>query len=901
MPAIIKPENDFRIYIGPHHLHYNWSGLNLGATFAAGLFAQRTTTATQSSGATTLTVNAVASWPTVGGVWVGPNGSGESWEYERFPSRVTTTLTVERESSTDREHNGVHTSGAKVFCFYPVTTNDGTLNITDECDDTVSAITWRGTASGVLAPQHVLRNGHVVVVTLSENGGAYTIFLVGFVQNPQITDDYGSNARWTFDIVSSAALVAEEEASGVRVGNADLADAGSASSSVELVLPFDERFSGDFTAAAPDLSAASAIDDDLSTIWIAEHFTGTDIWYTASNSDPENNYTLRFEHLYLNPPPAAGPGARFIGMSVMSNASIRGMALNSANGGVGPNGCEIWIFNGPGDVSPGHRIFLVEDEEVFNRLNPLVGDATIYEWREFFAHILPIGGEFWLRLGELNMWQARVRWGTGNGNVQHPDAPSRTWTGATVTAPALGQTMRYRHNITSGTAAARWQTGYIRHTGYNIDDDDPIWIMVALPGLGLTLAQSMTSTVPGNGEFLYINGPDDKWSTDGLPASGTLFVGDEKIAYSSKTESYVVLAASSARGSGGTTATAHNAKDEVYVMDGSTPTDAYLIKSVGWNGGASTIYPKWFKIYTSNLIDNVRTPDDTDYVNDWTLRVNVTNNTASSYTHALSNIRVKHVLIEIMSMTTDPARPRLTEINALVDSSLHNAAQWLAADTSAGALISQILQTAGIWSGAISHSGTATLSETTTATDNAWTVVTDIAEYSGSLVSVARDSKFVISANPFWTGTPTVVTTWNRTSASTVQKSFRRNSPVSQVILPWKTPSGSSSGKIYYPQLPGRGTRLEKTETLYASSSAAEGAARRLYFMRLYPFEANVTAAGQVVDKRAGEAHQMVWQFTGDMQPLERLYLCLSADHRLEDGFWSSSFRLMQYGHESNF
>ena len=898
MAAITLPENKFRVYIGPHHLHYDWSALSTGATFAAGLFAQRTTTG-QASGATTLSVSAVANFPaTNGGVWVGPNGSGEAWEYESYATRSGTTLTVTRESTTDRDHNGVHTNGAKVFFFYPVTSNDGRLSIVDEIDDTMSAITWRGSISGVLAPQHVLRNGHVVVVTLSQNGGAYTIALVGFVDNPQMTDDHEGIAEWSFNVVSSAALVAEVEASGVRVGDADLADAGSASASTELVLPFDERYNGDFTAASPDLGAGSAIDNDLKTLWIAEKFTGTDIWYTASNGDPENNYTLRFSHLYLNPPPAAGPGARFIELAVTANAYIRGMALNSANGGVGPNGCEIWIFNGPGDVTVGHRIFLVEDESVFSELNPLVGDATIYERREFFPHILATGGEFWLRLGELNQWQARVRWGTGNGNVQHPDAPSRTWTGATVTAPASGQTMRYRYNVTTGTAAARWTTSMVRHTGYNIDDDDPIWIMVALPGLGLKLAMDTTNSYPGSGQILFINGPDDKYSTDGLPSSGTIFVGDEKISYSSKTGEYVVV---SGRGTSSTTATAHATGDEVYIMDSSTPTDGYLIKSVGWVGGASAIYPKWFKIYTSNLIDNVRNPDEDDYINDWTLRANVTANVASNYAVTLSGVRVKHVLIEIMSMTTDPARPRLSEINAIVDPTLHSASQWLATSTSAGALISQILQNAGIWSGAISHSGTTSIAESVTADDNAWTVVADVAEYAGALVTVGRDSKIAITANNFWTGTPSIMTTWNRTSATRVQKQFRKVSPISQVILPWKAPSGGSSGKVYYPSPAGRGTKLEKDETLYANLSAAETAARRLYFMRLYPFEATVTAADETYTKRAGEAHQIVWQFNSEMQPLDRLFLCLSAEHTLADGYWSSTFRLTQYGHESNF
>ena len=437
----------------------------------------------------------------------------------------------------------------------------------------------------------------------------------------------------------------------------------------------------------------------------------------------------------------------------------------------------------------------------------------------------------------------------------------------------------------------------VRHAGYNIDNDDPQWIMVTLPGLGLTLAQDMTASVPGAGGLLYINGPDEKYSTDGLPASGTLYVGDEKISYSSKTSDYVMV---SARGASGTTATAHNAKDEVYVMDGATPTDAYLISSIGFLCRGS-IYPKHFVLYRSNLIDNVRTPDQPDYLVDWAGVVTLTTNAASSHTAYGINARVKHLLYEVYSMTVDPARPRMAEIRAVVNASLHNAALWLPAGTTAGALISQVLNNAGIWPGAISHSGTPTVAEAVTADDNAWTVVADLAEYTGCRVTVGRDSKFTIAPDTFWTGTPAVATTWSRSTAVSVQKAFRKVQPVSQVILPWKTPDGSASGKIYYPATPERGTKLEKAETLYANATAAQSAARRLYFMRLYPFEAVVTAADDVSSKRAGEAHEVVWQFADDMQPLSRLYTVMSAEHTLAKGAWSSVFRLIQYGHESNF
>lgn len=895
MSAITLNEVNFKVYIGPYHLHYDWSGLNLGASFSLG---SSTTTSGQVSGATTLAIGSATGYGTAGGVFVGPNGSGQAWEYEQYTARSGTTLTVTRELTTDREHNGVHSNGALVYQFYPVTTNDGQLTITEECDDNVSTITWRATLSGVKAPQHVLRNGHIVVVTTSSNGGSYTIALVGFVDSPTISDDYRNNAEWTLNIVSSAQIVGEVEARGVRVGDADLADAGTASAVQELVLPYDERYSGDFTQASPDLSASSAIDNNLNTLWIAEHFTGTDYWTNAGfaiNSDPENGDDLAFAHLYVNPPPAAGAGARFIELRVRTSTYVRGYALYAANGG---SGAEPWLFNGPGDVEDGGSIFLVEDEEVFARLNPLAQSAAIYENRTFFTNaITAAGGELWLRIGELNSWRNRVRWGTGNGYINHEDAPSRSWSGATVTAPSVGQTMRYIWTNTSTTAANHWLTDYVRHAGYNIDNDDPMWIMTTLPGLGLKLAMDMTSSYPGNGQILFINGPDDKYSTDGLPSSGTLFVGDEKISYSSKTDQYIVV---SARGASSTTASAHSEDDEVYIMDGSVPTDAYLISGVGWTRGG-TIYPKSFKLYTTNIVDNVRTPDNDDYLNDWTLRDTVTANLANNYFKVLSSTRVKHVLFEIFFMTTDPARPRLNEISAIVDPTYHNPNLWLAADTSTGTLIAQILTNAGIWAGAISHSGTASLAEAVTADDNAWTVAVDLAEYSSSRITVTRDSKFVITADTFWTGTPSIATTWNRTSAASVQKSFRKVSPISQIILSWKTPDGTDSGKIYYPTTAGRGTKLEKQETLYANSTAATAAARRLYYMRLYPFEVSVEASDVSSDKRAGEAHQVYWQFTDDMQAMDRLYVVMSAEHTLSKGNWSSTFRLVQYGHESNF
>lgn len=890
----MKADYTFRVYVGPYHLHYNWSVLNYGAAFSPN---NPTVATSQASGSTSLIISSATGFASTGGCWVGPNGSGEGWEYEQWTSRSGTTLTVVREPTADRDHNGAHTSGARVTQWNELTTNTGQITLTEETDNRLAAVTWRASISGVRAPHQLLRNGHVVVVTQSVNGGSATVFLVGFVDSPTISDNADGRAEWTLNIVSAAGLVAEVEAEGVKIGDTDLASAGSATGITELVLPADERPSDDFGEASPDLSASSVVDGEISTLWIAEHFCGTDIWSGASNGDPENDDTLAFAHIYINPPPSAGPGARYIELRVRGDAYVKGMALNSADGTGGEN-TTIWIFNGPGDVQSGGSIFLVEDQEVFQRLNPLAESAAIYENRDFWTHIRAAGGELWLRLGELNQWKSRVRWGDGNGYINHVDSPETPWDGPAIAAPAVGETLRYIWTASGPNPADYWDVSRVHHAGYNIDNDDPMWVMVTLPGMGLTLSSNISSSAPGVGGFLYLYGKDEKYSTDGLSTSGTLLIGDEQISYSSKTSDYVVV---SGRGAGGTVADDHVKGDEIYIMAGSTPTDAFRVTSIGWSRSRGTIYPKSFKLYTTPQMENVRNPDQENYLTDWTLRTTVTNNVASSYAQALTNVRVKHILVEIFSMTTDPARPRLNAVHAIMDTALQDPNLYLATDTTSGAFIQQLLINAGIPSGAIAHSGTSSVSSTVTATDNAWAVCVDIAEFCGCRITVGRDSKFIIAPDTFWTTTPTVSVTWDQSSATQFDPSFRRGNPISQVILPWRTPSAEDSGKVFYPTTPGRGTKMELKETLYSSGSAAAAAAQRLYFMNLYPFEATLAIAETAITYRAGELHAVSWLFDPTLPAFSRNYAVLSTEHKLEKGHWSTTLRLMQWGHESNF
>lgn len=890
----------WRLFVGPYHSHYDWSAVDAGSA----LYGVQPTTAvgtTQASGSTSLVLTNGAAFPTSGGVFVGGNGIGQGWEYEQYTGRSTNTLTgCVRESSSDRDHNGSHTAGATVHFWFPLTMNDGTLVLNEDADDNVSTLTWSATVSGVLAPHYVMREGHMVIIETATNSGSFAVFLLGFLTSPQISDDANNRGEWSFGIMSSAGLLAQLEADGVRAGD-NLMDRD-ASTSTPLVLPFDERPAGDYTAASPDLTGTSITDNVNDTLWIAERYKGDDIWSDTYNNDPENSYSsgtgIRFSQVYINPPTSAGPGARWIELRVGNSLNHEGFTIHRANGGTSTD----WIYGGPGTVASGDTIMLVEDEAAFTRLNPHCSAVATYENRDFFTGIDPAGGEFWLRLGELNQWQARMRWGDGDGFVQHVDAPSRTWTGSTITAPDIGETMRYRFDITSGDAADYWETGMVKHPGYDLDTTSPEWAMVTFPGMGLTLANDITDASPGVGESLYIYGPDEKPSVDGLASSGTLMIGDEQISYSAKIAAggYVTV---SVRGANSTTAAVHTAGDEVFVMDGSIATDAFAMKQIGWTRYNGTIYPKVFKVYTTQIVENVRTPADDDYTNDWILRANVTAHASSSYLLNMATIRMRHLLLEIYEMTSKPARPRINELFGYMSPSYHQSGLWMATDTTVDEMISQIVQNVGLPSGCVVV--TDSLPELdniqTQGGGDAWTVISDLAEFTGSKIIVGRDSKLNISLDTFWNGSISTSLTWSRSNAHTTRMTARPTVYISQVVLPWRTADGNTTGTVYYPTDPGDGIKEELPETIYANSSAATSAARRYYFMKRYPVEFVVTSAIDGSAYRPLSAHAVNWQYNLDHVAVTRNCIVLGASHTLQKGHWTSEFRLLQYGHESNF
>ena len=885
---------EFRVYIGPHYSHYDWSTVSLGNTGSPG--SDTVTTGTLNSGGTSVSMAQPSFFPSAGGAFVGPNGTGEAWEYCKYTGKSGSSLTgLVREKIIGTEHNGSHTSGATIRFWWPLT-NDGTLNISETLDDSLGVTTWTATLQGALFPTAALRNGHICLIqTRTATSGTWTNALVGFINTPSVEDEASKEARWNVNIVSIASILEKTRVDGVRVGELNAAALGSASASNTLTIPFDERYNGEYTAAAPDLSAQSAIDNKLNTLWISEMFHGSDN-LPAMNSDPENNGQLKFSQIYINPPIGTAI-PRWFELTMVPGQPVEAYALYAANGG---SSYFEWLWGGPGSVEAESRFIFTEDIELFQQWNPLAEYAAICENAAFFDYLPAVGGEMWIRFGLINSWRSRVRYGNGNGYINHDEAPDRTWSGAAITAPDEGETMRYIYTPSGSPANAAdyWVTDMVHHAGYQLDEDNESWHMVSLPGMGLLLESDITSTVPGTGELLRIVDASENPNTGGLDDSGVLQIGSEQISYSSKTENGVIVGS---RHYGGTTAATHTKGDAVYIVADGLATDAPALTRIelAWNG---SIIGKAYTMYVSNLPTDPRQPGAANWSDDWenfnTLLTN-TNNPQINYCIAIS--RIKHILIVFQQMSVNPARARLAELRAILDETKYGADAALPANTVAGDLLEQVLLNAGIPLAAISHSGTPALNQVQTAADNAWLVISDYADFAGLKVTVARDSKISITPSTLWSSSQTTTFTWDRTSARKIKKTWSDGEGVSQVVLPWRAPSGEAEGKARYPETQNAiGSPYELEESLYNSAAAAAIAAQRRYYVLRYPATVLIDSAANQLSMRPGAIHKVNWQTTFDHSTLNRPYIVIKTDHHVEKRIVTTAVELQQIEHAEN-
>ena len=772
----------WRAFVGPPFKRdddaafYDWSALTYNATYTPVPTGVHTLSTALAAGDNHLHLTTTLNFPTAGGVWVGP-----IWEYVTYTGVSGSQLTGLTRETIDSEQTGSHANGSEVYFWYPLTPNDGTLTVNEELDPTLSVLAWQAQLQGVNIPQAVLRNGHLVLIQTryavagDAAFGSWKNALVGWIQSPQARQDATTVSSWHINVVSSADLLGNLQAQGLRVGAPNAAYGGSASGSTALAAWYKGAYTGEYSGSNISLEADQTVDGSLSTLYASERLLGT------ANVPTGSQYEI--DQLHIAAYTGQGKGYRWLQV-VYGDATT-------------PIQQEIRLVNHLGytpNIQPqsypkaGDLLVFCENELLFKAENPdcqaqviELSDATMtmgfvsgdvgralllsagaYTVANWWDSLAPAGGAlyYFKQNGGIQRFWHSILWGNVNRTTVSTNwggTAGAEWAGSNVAAVGVGQTIRrlwsVAWNATPMTSA--WSVGYISTPGAKTKGTERLHLLIGTPGMGLTLTDAITASTPGAGSTLYIS-LGDAACVDGLDASGTLQIGTEQITYSAKhaANSGVTV---TARGANSTTAAIHNAGETIYQVESSLATDALPVAAVIMQRAAAMPAVKAFKLYGSRNLQTPRVPDveppvapDTDatWTADYDLLATETTNTGLTYTytHSATPKRYRWFLLVATAMGSQPYRLMLNEFKVQSTASVYSAATYLASGTVYQAA-QAILRGCGIPDGAIVDGGsTPTVTDYTTAPDAALSVLADLADMTRCLISVGRDSKITIHA-----------------------------------------------------------------------------------------------------------------------------------------------------------
>lgn len=876
----------YRLFVGPEYrpygdpYHYDWTQHDVGA--ADTFLGPQLSGATLADGATGIEIaTGLAAFPLVGGIWVGGNGSGEAWEYMNYAGKVGTGLIgLEREPEDNREHNGVHSSGASVVLWWELTAVTSVL-INKELNDDLTMTTWDASIEGVLFPQAPLRNYHLCIVQRRETStSTWTNYAVGWLESPQVSDDFSKHRPWKARIVSVSVVAGRVDSDGVQAGSFDIARQANITASSVLATARKDRHNGDFVAAEPSFEPDAAVDGEMDTLWIAERFIGTEPTHSISNDPMTPNIGDAVVISQVHIAPYAGQGARFawIEITAVGNQFFTGRELF-----LGSDVAAESVYLPLHDFPPGAKVVIAENAARFYEENPDHDAVQVIDLSspsidraQVLRNRSMSGGALGLYRSSASgtAWHSVVAWGTGStasvflfGTTTITS--SAFGPGGTVTAPTAGQTLRYNWS-NSSTPKNNWTVGRIDTAGYALNDGEKQWLLLELPPLNLALKAGITSSYTG--AITIVNA--DQETTAGLPASGTIQIGDEQMTYTTRTKSTILI---TGRGANSTTAAAHVEGDGIYLIESGVAISAYPVKTIKLKRKPGGIIISGCVVRGTVSDYQPRTPDDAGYTADYSYNHTVSGNTNAEISITLSPVkRLRWVLIEFTSLSVDPARPRLNEINIELDDGFFLGTNYLTTVTTNN-VIEQLLLNAGIPPTAIGLSDDFSLDEVGTAKGGLWEVITGIAAGVPLEIIVAMDSKISARYNGlFLSDIVTPEATWTRSEAKRLEYVRSAGNAVSQVKLKYRSHDSSEKGEVVFPATPHwDGSPLEMPEQRYTAAGAASAVERYYYFNR-YPYTLVIDSAtpNQIVEP--GQYHAVSWQLDESMQPISRYGLVKS-------------------------
>lgn len=888
---------EWRLFIGPRfrqtdaYYYYDWTGFVSGAALPAELTVSTQLNGALASGATTATVDSTTNFPSTGGAWIGPGSTlGQGWEYVSYSGKTATQLqNLARESATYREHNGGHDNNAVVKAWWEVTTAEAGLRILGQLDGAYSFSDWTVAISGVSFPQAALKNRHFAAIYKREvAGGSWTLWVFGVLDGAQTRDSWDRTARWSAKIAPVSYMALQDDVPSYRVGNLDLAQAGTVQSSQTLSHPRKEKNSGDYTAAEPSLEPANIVDGTDSTLWIADRFVGSE--------NAPGTYRGPTA-IYSKPYPSHGNGYKWVEFAGVTYAPT------------GDDFGELWLWNPSGggtttivrftcDVPANEFLILCQDKELFQQDNPEAnphtildeGDLTYHSGSNFFGNLNPAGGALVRRSNTPpDSGSQYVQWGSVtstpsgfSGMDIEGDGAEGGWDAYTPPAAAdYEMVIRRNHLLSAAKEANNWVTDYVNTAGYIYDDgDSDAWLHITLPAMDAVLRSNVTA---GSGRTLYIVDSAGNPTTEGFSNSGNVYIGTDTISYSGRTKEALT---------GCTLADDHDAGDKVYAFQGSMVTDGYPIDTVTLRRSGDGPDLRYVNIRLAPII--ARTPTQDFYTSDATEYLYYRPPSGwtefdfplSSFVSGGNFFRARSIIVEIPRMGNDPARPRLNTLEARAYRALFDTDRWAASSTAEDA-IEGIMLLAGIPAGKITSGSSTSPSDYAMEPGRSYDIAVDAAEYFGCRIAVGLDSGIEIEENTLWStaiGGYSPDHTLTEVELAAVELVWNTSRNIKQYRVGWTLPDKSSSGSEVYPASEDSepGESVEVGPLVFQSSVYAQLYARKRYFMEKYSNTVIAEIAGGDLTIQPHQIMRVRWTVDETVGEVDRTYLVDSVEHTIQ-------------------
>lgn len=261
--------------------------------------------------------------PPAAGVWVGPNGTDEGWEYMAYYTPSGSKV-VTREVQPPQ--NGTHTAGAQAYLWFPLAMNNGTLQYDEEQSDNMATITWTAKLSGVQAPATVLKPEHILLVVgsydMTDLASEMPILLIGTIDRVQMSQDSANNGSWEIDIVGSSKLLQQSIIPGLRFGDLDIAlqsnvDASSSLGAFwklnmpqQMEIEAGTRTELDLVEYQQDAGPQNTVDGNEDTVWVSDGWLGNRATY-GNLLDPSPGHET-WASVFCYPVPEYPFGTKYI-------------------------------------------------------------------------------------------------------------------------------------------------------------------------------------------------------------------------------------------------------------------------------------------------------------------------------------------------------------------------------------------------------------------------------------------------------------------------------------------------------------------------------------------------------------------------------------------------------------